>query len=111
MNVKPVSMKAFTCLAIVLMSFGCEGYLTSEDTRRNALKYARNYASVSYPQGSVSNIACSGIDRDHNGYVTCVLNFTTGQSPVQIECTANWVWEFDQICRPVNFRTFGVQDQ
>ena len=112
-DIKPKSLKAFLCFLIVISSFtaGCEGYLTSEDTRKNALKYARNYASTSYPPNAVSNIACSGVDRDNNGYVTCVVNFQNGQSPVQIECTANWIWEFDQLCRPMRFRTFDVQNQ
>jgi hypothetical protein len=34
------------------LTMGCEGYITSVDTRRNALKYARNYVGVSYPRGT-----------------------------------------------------------
>jgi len=97
-------------LILATLVLGCG--VGIEDTRTHAENYVCEYVRNNYPQDTVRHAQCSGVDTDDNGYVTCVLSFVdVNRPPAQIECTANWIFEWDKVCRPYRLRTFDVQQQ
>jgi len=102
-------MKKFLFLTLATI-MGCG--VGIEDTRIHAENYVREYVRNNYPPNTVRHTQCSGVDTDNNGYVTCVLSFVNvDRPPAQVECTANWIFEWDKVCRPYRLRTFDVQQQ
>lgn len=95
-------------VVVIVVICGIGSFVFQGCTQRGAKAEAemREYVTKLYPNNPIVGVACTNVDTNHDGYITCAATISVGsgtstvEKQINAECTSG-ILTFNSGCKPM----------